>query len=232
MGLVLNIFEQALLLGSLVVFTVFIFWHTTRTSNRQELALRVISLFTGAMVVVGAQASGLSFATFSVDALSNAQTGAAGARIAGTVIPGAVGAWMGWYLTHSMRRDEDVALRIMAFVGMLAASSFAAIYVVAVDKHGANLGAAALPNISFVVGIFLYIMLKYQTNPRARRGPSGAQNLRHVWDRVSPGAERQASAPRVSDLFRDKNKALDHARNIAPGSAETRAAGTESDSQH
>jgi hypothetical protein len=231
MGLVLNIFEQALLLGSLVVFTAFIFWHTTRTSNRQELALRVISLFTGAMVVVGAQASGLSFATFSVDALSNAQTGSAVARIAGTVIPGVVGGWMGWYLTHSMRRDEDVALRVMAFVGMLAASSFAAIYVVAIDKHGANLGAAALPNISFVVGIFLYIMLKYQTNPRARRGPSSAQNLRHVLDRVSSGAEHQASAPRVSDLFRDKNNALDRTRNIAPGSAETRAAGTESDPQ-
>jgi hypothetical protein len=34
-GLVLSIFEQALLLGSLVVFTAFILWHTTRTPSRR-----------------------------------------------------------------------------------------------------------------------------------------------------------------------------------------------------
>ena len=228
-GLVLSIFEQALLLGSLAVFTAFILWHTTRAPNRQELALRVIALFTGAMVVVGAQASGLSFATFSVNALSNTQSGSAAARIAGAIIPGAVGAWMGWYLTHSMRRDEDIAMRVMGFVGMLAASAFAAIYVVAVDKHGAHLGAAALPNISFVVGVFLYIMLKFQTNPKARRNPGGAQNFRYVWDRVSSGPQRPP-APRVSDLLREANNSLNRTTDVPPASPENPATGTESDS--
>ena len=55
-GVVLNIFEQALLLSSLVVFTAFILWHTTRAPSRQELALRVMALFAGAMVIVGARA--------------------------------------------------------------------------------------------------------------------------------------------------------------------------------
>ena len=47
-GVVLGIFEQALLLGSLVVFTTYLLWHTTRTTSRQELALRLMSLFAGA----------------------------------------------------------------------------------------------------------------------------------------------------------------------------------------
>lgn len=55
MGLVLGILEQALLLGPLVVFTTYILWHTTRTTSRQELALRLMSLSADA-VVVGTQA--------------------------------------------------------------------------------------------------------------------------------------------------------------------------------
>jgi hypothetical protein len=42
-GLVLSIFEQALLLGSLTVFTAFILWHSSRAPSRRELALSVIS---------------------------------------------------------------------------------------------------------------------------------------------------------------------------------------------
>jgi hypothetical protein len=52
-GLVLSIFEQALLLGALFIFTAYILWHTTRATSRQELALRVMSLSAGTMVVVG-----------------------------------------------------------------------------------------------------------------------------------------------------------------------------------
>ena len=113
------------------------------------------------------------------------------------IVPGTAGVWMGWYLTRSLRRDEDVAMRIMAFVGMLAASSFAAVYVVAIDKNGARLGASALPNISFIVGIFLYVMLRFQTSPKSRRSAGGGQNIRNMWSYFSSGPQHRTGAPGI-----------------------------------
>ena len=200
MAVLLSIFEQALLLGSLALFTAYILWYTTHGTNSKELALRLMALFAGALVVICLQVAGVSFATFSVSALANPHHVNVAARIAGIVLPGLAGVAIGWYLTRSQRRDEDVAMRIMAFTAMLAATQFAAIYVVAMSSRGLELGTTALPNLSFVIGIFIYVMLTYDSSARPV--------LRRLRSHSSSNLAGTATASQVN-LFSLANDALD-----------------------
>jgi hypothetical protein len=216
-AVVLGVLEQILLLGSLILFVGIVFLTATRGTNGLERALRVLSLFVGAMVVVGAQVAGLSFASFTVDALSNTHPSTALlSKVLGAALPGGIGVGFGWYLTRSLRRSHNIAMRVMAFVGMLAATQFLAIYVVATSRHGVRLGATALPNIFFVVGILLYMMLKYDPS-RGRGGDASARPaMRHIQRFISTRVPRYSSfaspdadaTSTVSTAFEEANRDL------------------------
>jgi hypothetical protein len=164
----LNLLLNLLLIGSMLAFVGCSVMLTLQTNDRVETWIRVGALFAGAMIVVGAQAAGLSFAHFIVEALSSNRPGADAATIAAAGAPGVLGLGVGWYLTHSMRRHRNVAVRMMILVGMLAAAQFAEIYAAAVAKNGLAVGAAAIPNLAFAVGIILWLMLNHDV-PRRQR---------------------------------------------------------------
>ncbi|MEV5748563.1 hypothetical protein AB0L00_12155 [Actinoallomurus sp. NPDC052308] len=108
------------------------------------------------MVVLGSQAGGLSVADFMVDSLNKASPGV---LAAGATVHGGMGSTLGWYLTASMRRSSDIAIRIMAFIGTLAVTEFLEVYALAVKSSGLGLGPAIVPDMSFVVGVILYAAL-------------------------------------------------------------------------
>ncbi|WP_103342806.1 hypothetical protein [Amycolatopsis sp. CA-126428] len=174
MATFLNILLHVMLLGSMLVFIASSVLVTFRTDNALERAIRASALFCGAMVVLGAQAAGLGFAEFTVNALSNTDLAGTLSKVAGAAVPATFGVVMGRYLSYSVRRSENLAIRVMAFVGTLAATQFAAIYAIAVKAKGLELGASAIPNISFVVGILLYVVLKYEPGKQPRPGRLGA----------------------------------------------------------
>jgi hypothetical protein len=62
---------------------------------------------------------------------------------------------------------------VLAFVGTLAAAQFAWIYAVAVQSNGLNLGPSVIPNIAFVVGILLYVVLRYEPGRRQHQKKPG-----------------------------------------------------------
>jgi hypothetical protein len=205
MTVLLNVFEQILLLGSLIFFTVYVIWHTIHGTNSKELVLRLMALFTGAIIVIGAQIAGVGFATFSVNALSGNQHVTATAKLTNVIIFAAVGVIMGRYITRSFRKDEDIAMRIMGFVSMLAATQFAAIYVIAMGRQGLELGAAALPNISFIAGAFLYVIFTFRTSVRpGTRAP--AQVGRRTFPTYSNPPE--STPTQSANLFEQATEAL------------------------
>lgn len=190
MGDVLDVLLNILLLGSLAIYVVVLIRVVLQTSDSTERFIRVTALFCGAMIVVGAQAAGSGYAEFIVDSLASARPGAA---LLAVVIPGLAGLAIGAYIIHAMKhRGELVAMRLLAVVGMLAAASFATIYAVAMREEDGHLGAAAVPNIAFVVGIILYVIMNYGTKP-ARRS-SGSRFRDRLADRVRGG-----DAPRGPD---------------------------------
>ena len=75
---------------------------------------------------------------------------------------------------------------------MLALASFASIYAVAVSKHGANIGSAAIPNISFAVALLLYVILKIDTKATRRTRQS---NTGSVFSRFANGLSRYGNNP-------------------------------------
>ncbi|TWP32997.1 hypothetical protein [Leekyejoonella antrihumi] len=155
MALVFNILLHALLVLSMLAFLVALLFMAFRTGDGTERLRRCLALFAGAMVVVGAQASGVSFAVFAARSLAHARGASTAAHLFAVIVPAAVGVGLGYYFVRVYRRSEVFGLRMLCFVGMLALAAFAEVYASATHTRGVFLNAAALPNLSFVVGLVL-----------------------------------------------------------------------------
>jgi hypothetical protein len=156
LAVLLKIILNTMLIGSMLAFVGCSVLGAMAADNFMERMLRFGMLFSGGLVVLGAQAGGVSFSQFITNALSN--TGAF-STVAGVAVPGAVGVCLGLFLVQSAHNGGIYAIRIMIFIGMLAAAQFAEIYANALNTHGLALGRTVLPNISFVVGILLCLAL-------------------------------------------------------------------------
>jgi hypothetical protein len=163
MGFLLTLLLHVMLIGSMLAFTAASVFLISKAQDPQDRWIRIGAFFAGAMIVMGANAAGLTFAEFIVDALSN---NSPGATTAAAVVPTALGLGAGAYLTRSARRHGVVAERIMILIGMLASVQFTYIYLAALDRKGFELGATAIPNMSFSVGIILYLVLNHGVQPK------------------------------------------------------------------
>jgi hypothetical protein len=150
LSVVLNI----MLIGSMLAFVAYSVRLSMSADNTGERLMRFGSLFAGALVVLGAQATGVGFSQFIAKSMSNA-------GVAVTAVSGAAGVGLGFLFVRSAYRGNIFAVRVMIFVGMLAAAQFAEVYAQAVKAQGYSLGAAVAPNIAFVVGIILCLALTY-----------------------------------------------------------------------
>jgi hypothetical protein len=190
MALAFNIVLNAFLIAAMLFFVIALVALIMATQEPLERALRAAAAFTGALVVLGAQASGVSYANFIVKALEQNKTIGIGFLAAG--LPAAAGAGIGWYFVHSMKRSDALTVRLLAFIGMLALASFGSIYAVALNRSGTALGKAAIPNISFAIALLLYVVLKIDTKagrrPRARRGGN-------LLSRLTTGLNRFDASP-------------------------------------
>jgi hypothetical protein len=191
----LNVFLNLLLLSALLAFVASVAWITFWSTDIPiERVMRAFAFFGGALVVLGAQATGHGFAQYAVNAFSGVRPAGGGVQFIATVIPGGVGVAMAWYLIRSWKKNEVIGFRILAFVGMLSATSFVVVYAQAFHVKGVALGAAILPNVSFLVGIIIYMMLKFDPSslPVSNDGKiaKGARTLR---DAVIERQKKKAS---------------------------------------
>lgn len=156
---VLNIVLDVLLGGSLVLFFWLLIDMILREPSKGERFMRSLALICGAIVALGAQASGVGFAEFLVEALTGARPGGAIVKFLSIVVPGGLAAAFGWYFTQVMRRSAMMGMRLVCFLGMLTVISFAVIFAEATETQGVFLGAAAIPNASFVVGLIFSVIV-------------------------------------------------------------------------
>jgi len=172
MTTVLNVLLDILLGGSLVLFIVALIQMVLGEENSSERLLQIMALVAGAVVALGAQATGLSFADYTVESLTGEGGSAAFAKVLAVAIPGGVAAVFSWYFLRVMRESEAKGLRLMAFLGMLTLISFAEIYAQATNTKGVILGAAAIPNASFVTGMILSLLF-FAPDPSTQLGGGG-----------------------------------------------------------
>src|SRR5690349_5505089 len=100
MELGLNIFVHLLLVGSLAAFLYVVVKSALVEIDATEKVLRLMAMFAGALVALGANVSGLSYAEFTVGALAGARAPSAAAAALSSVIPALLGAGLGFYMVR------------------------------------------------------------------------------------------------------------------------------------
>ena len=198
MTLAFNLALHALLIGSIFIFIVGLVWASVTETDPRERLLRIAALVAGAMVTLGAQAAGMSFATFAVESLAGARPASAAANVVATIVPALLGAGMGFYTVRVFRRSERMAMRVLGFVGMLTAVAFLQVYAEATQVNGVFLGAASVPNVAFVTGIILTVVLTYDPDSKdtSASATSGLMNMVTSRFRSNEGGSTGAVAPR------------------------------------
>ncbi|MFI5895595.1 hypothetical protein ACIA5D_36425 [Actinoplanes sp. NPDC051513] len=186
--LISNIILHVLLIGSMGSFIVAIVADAIADPDRRERVLRIAGLAVGALVAVGAQVFGVSYAAFIVNSMVNGAGPSAAAAFAASAVPAIGGIGLGWFLVRTYRRSTRIGARMLGFIGMLASTAFVAIYAQATQTKGVILGAAALPNVSFVVGVILTIIFTF--DPDLKRGGNRRTQIRVLLG----GGGRQTSA--------------------------------------
>jgi hypothetical protein len=163
-----------------------------------EKSLRAIAFFGGSFAVLAANAAHVGFAQFTVNSLSDVRPTGGGIKFLVTIIPGGAGVALGWYFTRLAKRPGGtfVGYRILSFVGMAAITSYTVTYADAFKLKGVELGAAALPNATFIVGLIVYIMLKYDPDGLMKAAHSSVRKSgrRTLWSALREGSSTPADS--------------------------------------
>jgi len=173
MAFVLNGLLDLLLGGSLLLFVYGLIQLVVREENQMERLLRGMALVAGAVVALGAQAAHVGYATYTVNSLTGTRASGGFFDVISVIIPGGMGATFGWYFIRVLRRSTQKGIRLISFLGMLTIVGFAAIFAQATNVKGVQLGAAAIPNASFVAGMILSVLV-FAPEPGTTSAPRSA----------------------------------------------------------
>lgn len=162
--------------GLLVYFTIQLI---TRAPSTGEKVVRLLALLAGFLSFVGARAIGMNVPDLLFRALQTTNPFRFG--ILELLLPGLVGAVVAWFLLRSVadREHEAMAFRLMILVTTFVLMLFAEIYAVSFTYASEATNAAhLLPNLSFAIGLSLYIVLRYK--PWKRKGTEEEKDWREL----------------------------------------------------
>jgi hypothetical protein len=164
----LNLFIIA---GAIAPFLVAVMLMVYRTRTAQERLIRGLALFTAGLVVLGVNAAGLTVGNAVLDSLEVSGFGGFLLKAMWAVIGGGAGVALSRWLTGHLSASSPVQIRIMVFVGTAAHLELLAIYLSSVHRNGFAVGAGFVPDIFFLAGFLLFIILKYD--------PEEVRKIRH-----------------------------------------------------
>lgn len=169
LAIVLNVLLDILLGGSLLLFLVLLVQMVVQEPNPGERMMRALALVCGALLALGAQAAEVGIASYTVETLTGTRPGGEFFKAMSAMVPGGIAVAMGWYFVRAMRRSTQMALRLVSFLGMLTVVTFIVIFAEATNTQGVFLGAAAIPNASFVIGLIGSVII-FNTPADAPKG--------------------------------------------------------------
>lgn len=159
MSLFFSILINLLIIAAIAAQYIFMGYLVMGAESRGERYIRVLAYSSGVLTVLGAKALGASIPAFLVNSLSNPSPIIMG--LVGVLLPAAAGVAMAWYFVRAIQKSKNIATRLLIFIGVLVATQFADVYAAIVRTSGLALNPALAPNISFIVGVTLYIMLNF-----------------------------------------------------------------------
>jgi hypothetical protein len=147
----------------------------TEPGHLTDRFLLAAMVLIGAMADLAINAAGLS----SAGALAGGLSDASGSVLTfATIVAAALGLGHGWIITRRrLWRDKKRVVRIMAFLGTIAALEFLLIYAQTLQEDGLGLGPSIVPNVAFIVFVILYLALASDPDSKItisrRRGQGG-----------------------------------------------------------
>jgi hypothetical protein len=133
------------------------------TRGWTERIVRGLAIFAGTLVVMGAEAAGLTFSSFAVSTLTHGGLAGWLIKVAWVVLGGGAGSLLARYLVSRIDGGTNLQIRIMILVTIIAHVELLEIYAQNLKRHGFVLGIGALPDIAFITGLVLYVVFRYDT---------------------------------------------------------------------
>ncbi len=158
---IFNVLTHVIIVLGMIGMFLFIYYMIREEHLKLEKVIRLLAAVTGFLIYFGARATGMSIPSLMMESIKTAS--GVGFLLAAIVIPGGVGAVVAWYLLRALKKSDDVASRLVIMIA-------AFILVVFTDVYGATfaespglqkLATTLVPNLTFTVGLSLYVILKY-----------------------------------------------------------------------
>lgn len=135
--------------------------------NWLEKVIKTAAMITGFLIYFGSKSIGISIPAMIAASVQNTNPIVFG--FFGLILPSAAGVLVSWYCMKNMRRSEIIASRVVilisAFIAVMFGDVYASTYQIGTVADSMNV--ALLPNLTFVVGLTLYVIFKYETGESA-----------------------------------------------------------------
>ncbi len=162
MVFLLNVITHIMIILGIVGLIFYIAYAVHKEQVIFEKVILVISAMTGFLIYFGARALGLPIPSMMMSSVSIASP--IRMTLFSILIPWSVGVAVAWYFSWCLNKHIDIAFRVVilisAFIVTLFGDVYAASYAV---TAGGGIDTSLLPNLTFTVGMGLYIILNYKT---------------------------------------------------------------------
>jgi hypothetical protein len=149
-----------ILIGSLAIMAVLLFIAAFAVDSFLEGFVRFIAIIAAFILYFGSKFTGLSIPSLMLSAITTSNP--IYFISVGALIPSLVGVTASWYVLKKLKKNESFAYRIAIFIGVFLITIFSDVLLAA---FGTNISGSKelVPNISFVLGVSLYVVFRYET---------------------------------------------------------------------
>jgi hypothetical protein len=156
---VYSLLFQGVMIAGICGMIYLIFEGLVYTNNKLERMVRGIAIATGVLVYGAADAMGVSLTSFITSAISSSQW--LGFVSMGIVFPSILGLVCASYIIKCLHRADDMALRIMLFLGTLIVLQYCELYINTNLKEGFEVTRKFAPNLTFLAALGLYLIFNF-----------------------------------------------------------------------
>lgn len=196
MSLLLFVLVNLLVLAALGATLVFLRSVILDNPNAVEKLIRVAAFGAGLLTYIGAKTMGISIPELMTSALAVSAPLSFG--FVSVVFPALAGTVVAWACLRLMKKDDNVAARVMvlfsAFFFTMFADTYASMATQAATSTSLDL---MLPNITFVLGVVFYVILNFKPEAikQGHRGGSFGHSLQNLKEKLTFKASSNGKEP-------------------------------------
>jgi len=162
MVFLLNIITHIMIIFGIIGLIFYIAYAVYKEETMFEKVILIISAMTGFLIYFGARALGLSIPSMMMASVSVSNP--IKMALFSIIIPSSVGIAVAWYFSWCLKQHIDIAFRVVILISAFIVTLFGDVYAASYAVNAGNsIDTSLLPNLTFTVGMGLYIILNYKT---------------------------------------------------------------------